>query len=101
MLKRMKTEIERWYPMIILGLFWVSWFVFLFTLMRSPELQYYVRVSDIQATKSLAFGLVFVSLFCLGLLVVTVLGLTYYLETIALVLTVIGSLISLRISLKG
>lgn len=87
--------------MIILGLFWVSWFVFLFTLMRSPELQYYVRVSDIQVTKSLAFGLVFVSLFCLGLLVVTVLGLTYYLETIALVLTVIGSLISLRISLKG
>ena len=86
--------------MFILGLFWFSWFVFLFTLIRSPELQYYVRVSDIQATKSLVFGLVFVSLFCLGLLVVTVLGLTYYLETIALVLTVIGSLISLRISLK-
>lgn len=87
--------------MIILGLFWVSWFSFLFTLMRSPELQYYVRLNDIQATKSLAFSLVFVSLSCLGLLVVTVLGLTYYLEIIALSLTVLGSLISLRISLKG
>ncbi len=87
--------------MIILGLFWFSWFIFLFTLMRSPELQHYLRDSDIQATKSLAFGLVFVSLSCLGLLVVTVLGLTYYLETTALVLTVMGSLISLRLSLKG
>lgn len=87
--------------MIILGLFWVSWFSFLFTLMISPELQDYVRLSDIQATKSLAFSLVFVSLSCLGLLVVTVLGLTYYLEIIALSLTVLGSLISLRISLKG
>lgn len=44
--------------MFILGLFWFSWFVFLFTLMRSPELQYYVRLSDSQATKSLAFSLV-------------------------------------------
>lgn len=87
--------------MIILGLFWISWFVFLFTLMRSPELQYYVRLSNIQATKSLAFNLVYVSLSCLNLLVFNNLGLTYYLETIALVLTVIGSLISLRISLKG
>lgn len=87
--------------MIVLGLFWVSWFVFLFTLMRSPDLQYYVRLSDIQATKSLAFSLVYVSLSCLGLLVVTSIGLTYYLESLALILTVIGSLISLRISLKG
>lgn len=87
--------------MVILGLVWFSWVVFLFTLMRSPELQYYVRLSDIQVTKSLAFSLVFVSLSCLGLLLVTVLGLTYYLELIALSLTVIGSLSSLKISLKG
>lgn len=87
--------------MIILGLFWFSWVVFLLTLRRSPELQYYVRLSDIQATKSLAFSLVYVGLSCLGLLVVTSVGLTYYLEIIALSLTALGSLISLRISLKG
>lgn len=87
--------------MIVLGLFWFSWLVFLFTLMRSPELQYYVRISDIQATKSLTFSLVFVSLSCLSLTVITAVGLTYYLESIALILTVIGSLVSLRLSLKG
>lgn len=87
--------------MIVLGLFWFSWLVFLFTLMRSSELQYYVRISDIQATKSLTFSLVFVSLSCLSLTVITAVGLTYYLESIALILTVIGSLVSLRLSLKG
>ena len=87
--------------MFILGLFWFSWFVFLFTLMRSPELQYYVRIGDIQATKSLTFSLLFVGLSCLSLTVITAVGLTYYLETIALSLTVLGSIISLRISLKG
>ena len=87
--------------MIILGLFWFSWCAFLFTLMRSPELQHYLRLSDNQATRSLTFSLVFVGLSCLGLTVVTFLGSTYYLETMALVLTVIGSLFSLRISLKG
>lgn len=87
--------------MIILGLFWFSWFIFLFTLMRSSELQDYLRFSDIQATKSLAFSLVYVSLSCLGLLVVTSVGLTSYLESIALSLTALGSLISLGISLKG
>lgn len=87
--------------MIVLGLFWFSWFVFLFTLMRSSELQYYVRISDIQATKSLTFSLVFVSLSCLSLTVITAVGLTYYLESIARILTVIGSLVSLRLSLKG
>ena len=87
--------------MIVLGLFWFSWLVFLFTLMRSSELQYYVRISDIQATKSLTFSLVFVSLSCLSLTVIAAVGLTYYLESIALILTVIGSLVSLRLSLKG
>lgn len=87
--------------MIVLGLFWFSWLVFLFTLMRSSELQYYVRISDIQATKSLTFSLVFVSLSCLSLTVITAVGLTYYLESIALILTVIGSLVSLKLSLKG
>ena len=87
--------------MIVLGLFWFSWLVFLFTLMRSSELQYYVRISDIQATKSLTFSLVFVSLSCLSLTVINAVGLTYYLESIALILTVIGSLVSLRLSLKG
>lgn len=87
--------------MIILGLFWLSWFVFLFTLMRSLELQYYVRLSDIQATKSLAFSLVYVSLSCLGLLVVTSIGLTYYLESVALILTVLGSIFSLWVLQTG
>ena len=91
--------------MFILGLFWLSWFVFLFTLMRSPELQYYVRLSDIQATKSLAFSLVFVGLSSLGLLVFTSIGLTYYyyyyLESVALILTVLGSIFSLWVLQTG
>lgn len=87
--------------MIVLGLFWVSWVFFLFILKKTHELQHYLRFSDIQATKSLAFSLVYVGLSCLGLLVVTSVGLTYYLEIIALSLTALGSLISLRISLKG
>lgn len=87
--------------MIILGLFWFSWVVFLFTLKKTPELQHYLRFSDIQATKSLTFSLLFISVSCLSLFIVTSLGLTLYLEIVALVLTVIGSLISLRIPLKG
>lgn len=87
--------------MIILGLFWFSWVGFLFILKTTPELQHYLRFSDIQATKSLTFSLLFVVLSCLSLTVITVVGLTYYLESIALILTVIGSLISLRLSLKG
>lgn len=87
--------------MIILGLFWFSWVVFLFILKTTPELQHYLRFSDIQATKSLTFSLLFVGLSCLSLTVITVVGLTYYLKSIALILTVIGSLISLRLSLKG
>ena len=83
------------------GLFWVSWVGFLFILKTTPELQHYLRFSDIQATKSLTFSLLFVGLSCLSLTVITVVGLTYYLESIALILTVIGSLISLRLSLKG
>ena len=87
--------------MIILGLFWFSWVGFLFILKTTPELQHYLRFSDIQATKSLTFSLLFVVLSCLSLTGITVVGLTYYLESIALILTVIGSLISLRLSLKG
>jgi hypothetical protein len=87
--------------MIILGLFWVSWVGFLFILKNTPELQHYLRFSDIQATKSLTFSLLFVGLSCLSLTVVTAVGLTYYLESLALILTVIGSLVSLRLSLKG
>lgn len=87
--------------MIILGLFWFSWVGFLFILKTTPELQHYLRFSDIQATKSLTFSLLFVGLSCLSLTVITVVGLTYYLESIALILTVIGSLISLKLSLKG
>ena len=87
--------------MIILGLFWFSWVAFLFILKNTPELQHYLRFSDIQATKSLIFSLVCVSLSCVSLTVITAVGLTYYLESIALILTVIGSLVSLRLSLKG
>lgn len=87
--------------MIILGLFWFSWVGFLFILKTTPELQHYLRFSDIQATKSLTFSLLFVGLSCLSLTVITVVGLTYYLESTALILTVIGSLTSLSLSLKG
>lgn len=87
--------------MIVLGLFWFSWVGFLFILKNTPELQHYLRFSDIQATKSLTFSLFFVGLSCLSLTVIAAVGLTYYLESITLLLTVLGSLISLRISLKG
>lgn len=97
-LERIGIQIKR-YPLIVLGLFWFSWVFFLFTLKKTPELQYYLRFSDIQATRSLIFSLLFVGLSCLSLTVVTAVGLTYYLESLALILTVIGSLISLRISL--
>lgn len=87
--------------MFVLGLFWFSWVGFLFILKTTPELQHYLRFNDIQATKSLTFSLLFVGLSCLSLTVITVVGLTYYLESIALILTVIGSLVSLKLSLKG
>ena len=87
--------------MIILGLFWFSWVGFLFILKKTPELQHYLRFSDIQATKSLTFSLLFVGLSCLSLTVITAVGLTYYLESITLLLIVTGSLVSLRLSLKG
>ena len=87
--------------MIILGLFWFSWVGFLFILKNTPELQHYLRFSDIQATKSLIFSLFFVGLFCLSLFIITTIGLTPYLEIIELSLTVLGSLVSLRLSLKG
>jgi hypothetical protein len=87
--------------MIVLGLFWVSWVFFLFILKKTPELQHYLRFSDIQATKSLTLSLLFVGLSCLSLIVVAEVGLTSYLESIALSLTVIGSLTSLSLSLKG
>lgn len=48
--------------MIILGLFWLSWVIFLFTITRSPELQHYLGFSYVQANKSLTFSLVFVAL---------------------------------------
>lgn len=101
MLSLMKIKLLEGYPMIILGLFWFSWVGFLFILKNTPELQHYLRFSDIQATKSLNFSLLFVGLSCLSLTVLTVVGLTYYLESIALILTVIGSLTSLSLSLKG
>lgn len=70
--------------MIILALFWFSWFVFLFTLMRSPKLQYYLKISNIQALKSFTFGLAFLSLSGLSLILVTALSLTSYLELMVL-----------------
>lgn len=87
--------------MIILGLFWFSWVGFLFILKNTPELQHYLRFSDIQATKSLIFSLFFVGLSCLSLFIITTIGLTPNLEIIELSLTVLGSLVSLRLSLKG
>lgn len=87
--------------MIILGLFWFSWVVLLFTLKKTLELQHYLRLSDIQATKSLTFSLVFVGLSSLGLLVFTSIGLTYYLESVTLILTVLGSIFSLWVLQTG
>lgn len=86
--------------MIILGLFWFSWVVFLFSLKKSPELQHYLRFSDVQATKSLTFSLIFIGLSCLSLFAATTVGLTSYLECIALVLTIIGSLSALKLVIK-
>lgn len=86
--------------MIILGLFWFSWVVFLFSLKKSPELQHYLRFSDVQATKSLTFSLIFIGLSCLSLVAATTVGLTPYLECIALVLTIIGSLSALKLVIK-
>lgn len=87
--------------MIILGLFWFSWFVFLFTIKRSPKLQCYLGISNIQALKSFTFGLAFLSLLGLSLILVTAFSLNSYLEGIALSLTVLGSMSSLRLLLKG
>ena len=86
--------------MIILGLFWFSWVVFLFSLKKSPELQHYLRFSDVQATKSLTFSLMFIGLSCLSLFAATTVGLTPYLECIALVLTVLGLLSALKLVIK-
>ena len=87
--------------MIILGLFWISWIVFLLTIKKTPELQHYLRFSVVQANKSLTFSLVFVGLSSLGLLVFTSIGLTYYLESVALILTVLGSIFSLWVLQTG
>ena len=76
--------------MVILGLFWLSWVVFLFTIKRNPKLQYYLGYSYVQANKSLTFSLVFTSI-----------GLTYYLESVTLILTVLGSIFSLWVLQTG
>lgn len=87
--------------MVILGLFWFSWVVFLLTVKKSPKIQYYLGFSNLQLLKSFTFSLAFVSLVGLSLILVTVLSLTTYLEVMALSLTSIGSLISLSLLLKG
>lgn len=87
--------------MIILGLFWLSWIVFLLTIKKSPRLQHYLGFSNIQLLKTFTFGLAFLSLSGLSLILVTAWSLTSYLEIMALSLTVLGSMISLSLLLKS
>lgn len=87
--------------MIIIGLFWFGWPVCIFSLKQSPELQYYFQLSDKQVSSTLLFNLLYAGLFSLAILFVYNTEWVSQLDLIAQVLMVVGSLISLRLLMKG
>lgn len=87
--------------MIIIGLFWFGWSVCIFSLKQSPELQYYFQLSDKQVSSTLLFNLLYAGLFSLAILLVYNTEWVSQLDLIVQVLMVVGSLISLRLLMKG
>lgn len=87
--------------MLIIGLFWFDWSVCLFSLQQSSELQYYFQLSDKQANLALLFNLIYAGLFSLAMILVYNTKLLFQLDLIAQVLMVVGTLISLRLLVKG
>lgn len=87
--------------MIIIGLFWFGWSVCIFSLKQSPELQYYFQLSEKQASSALLFNLLYAGLSTLAILLVYSIELVSQLDLIVQVLMVVGTLISLRLLIKG
>ena len=85
----------RGYQMIIIGLFWFCWTGYLFFLKHTPEFMYYAQLSERKINSAMVFNLAYAVLSCLVLVLLGRLGFVGMLEPVALVLMVIGALLSL------
>lgn len=81
--------------MIIIGLFWFCLTGYLFFMKHTPEFMYYAQLSERQINHAILFNLVYAVLSCLVLVLLGRLGFGNILEPLALVLMVIGALLSL------
>ena len=86
--------------MIIIGLFWFSLTGYLFLMKHTPEFMYYAKLSERHINHALLFNLVYAVLSCLVLVLLGRLGFGNILEPLALVLMVIGALLSLYLLLR-
>ena len=86
--------------MIIIGLFWFSLTGYLFLMKHTPEFMYYARLSERQINSAMVFNLAYAVLSCLVLVLLGRLGFGGMLELVALVLMVIGALLSLYLLLR-
>lgn len=93
------TRVRR-YQMIIIGLFWFSLSGYLFFMKHTPEFMYYAKLSERQINHALLFNLVYAVLSCLVLVLLGRLGFGNILEPLALVLMVIGALLSFYLLLR-
>lgn len=81
--------------MIIIGLFWFSLTGYLFFMKHTPEFMYYAQLPEKQINSAMVFNLAYAVLSCLVLVLLGRLGFGNILEPLALVLMVIGALLSL------
>lgn len=80
--------------MIIIGLFWFCLTGYLFFMKHTPEFMYYAKLSERQINSAMVFNLAYTVLSCLVLVLLGRLGFRGMLELVALVLMVIGALLS-------
>lgn len=72
--------------MIYLGLTWLILTMLLFILERSPEVQHYLHISNVQVSPTIALNLIFAALAQSGLFLLAVFGLGNWSEFYLLVL---------------
>ena len=81
--------------MIIVGLFWFCLTGYLFFMKHSHEFMYYAKLFERQINSAMVFNLAYAVLSCLVLVLLGRSGFGNILEPVALVLMVIGALLSL------
>lgn len=86
--------------MIIIGLFWFCLTGYLFFMKHTPEFMYYAKLSERHINHALLFNSVYAVLSCLVLVLSGRLGFWGMLEPVALVLMVIGALLSFYLLLR-